>query len=147
MRYLRNHFHTIQILTAISFCLIYLSGDKIATIMIIFVILWSFLIAIGVSSPIFDLGLPLVLNNIINSIYLIGVLLAVIYMLRRGFKKKPANKWSILASLGLFSITFPFLRSENLESILSIVSLGIFIPCNTVVLIICIAQFGKTKDN
>lgn len=133
--------YPLEIVAALSFLLLYKSGDTISTFLFVMLIVLPFLIKDNMAG-IFDISDNIMINTTVNLIFVSLIYAAVFYLLRSGFKKKSSNKIDILCCFSIIiccSYAFKIYYGET-QTIFSIITIVFFSLCSLTTLYILLTN-------
>jgi DMSO/TMAO reductase YedYZ heme-binding membrane subunit len=139
---MKQHAGKIQLITAISFCLLYIDGDKISWFMGLYLPAMILLTGGWTATPLIKISHHDDINTIVSLIYLLLVLLSVVILFWTTKTNKRA-RLSIIANLFMLTLVYQIFNKETFGHILSIVSLSIFLIFSTLSIIVNIQLIRK----
>jgi hypothetical protein len=136
---MKQHAGKIQLITAISFCLLYIDGDKISWFMGLYLPAMILLTGGWAATPLIEISNHDSINTIVSLTYLLLVLLSVVtlFWTVKSDKRAPLT---IIANLFMLSLVYQIFNKEPLGNILSIVGLSIFLIFSTLSVIVNIQR-------
>jgi hypothetical protein len=132
---MKKHAGKIQLITAISFCLLYIDGDKISWFMGLYLHAMILLTGGWAATPLIKISNHDDINTIVSLTYLLLVLLSVVTLFWTTKTDKRALL-SIIANLFMLSLLYQIFNRETFDNILTIVSLSIFLIFSTLSVIV-----------